>query len=295
MEITPLHWQILYRGSLDSCNYDCSYCPFAKKKNSREELAYDRTCLERFTHWVSQRKETIRILFTPWGEGLIRKYYQQELTRLSHLSNVQKVVIQTNLSCSLNWIDQVNKGSFALWVTYHPQEVSFDNFIKKCHLLIKKGIQFSVGVVGMKEHFEAIEKLKIALSERYIWINAYKREANYYTENEETWLTQMDQLFPFNNKIYKTLDKKCSAGHTSFSVDGEGTVFPCHFIKKPLGNIYKDDIKKLLRPKSCVNNHCSCYIGYINLEELEMEKSYGDRILERIPVTFNPLQKGNLS
>ena len=34
--------QWYYRGSLDSCNYSCNYCPFSKKhKCSREELAED--------------------------------------------------------------------------------------------------------------------------------------------------------------------------------------------------------------------------------------------------------------
>jgi DNA-binding CsgD family transcriptional regulator len=28
---------ILYRGPLASCNYGCEYCPFAKRKDTREE------------------------------------------------------------------------------------------------------------------------------------------------------------------------------------------------------------------------------------------------------------------
>jgi len=168
-------WNILYRGSLDSCNYDCPYCPFAKKKNTREELSLDRQSLERFTHWVASRKETINILLTPWGEGLIRSYYQNVMIDLSHMEHVTKIAIQTNLSCSLQWIDKVDKDSFALWITYHPNEVAFEDFVSKCKILIKKGIAFSIGVVGVKDHFEAIERLQKEITERYIWINAYKR------------------------------------------------------------------------------------------------------------------------
>lgn len=286
MEINTIQWNILYRGSLDSCNYDCPYCPFAKKKNTREELSLDRQSLERFTHWVADRKETINILLTPWGEGLIRGYYQKAMIALSHMSHVTKIAIQTNLSCSLQWIDKVDKDAFALWITYHPNEVAFEDFVSKCNILIEKGIAFSIGVVGVKDHFEAIERLQKEITERYIWINAYKREENYYSVSEEKWLSSIDTLFPYNNKVYDTKGKKCRAGHTSFSVDGNGDVYPCHFIKNKIGNLYQDTIESLLEPTTCINTHCRCYIGYMNLEELALDDVYGDKILERIPLTF---------
>ncbi|WP_062055451.1 STM4011 family radical SAM protein [Aquimarina longa] len=286
MEVENTSWNILYRGSLDSCNYDCPYCPFAKKKNTRQELQYDQECLDRFTNWVASRNETIHILLTPWGEGLIRKYYQKAMIDLSHMSTVAKIAIQTNLSCSLDWIHQVNKKTFALWVTYHPNEVDFEVFVRKCNFLIANDIQFSIGIVGVKEHFEAIERLKEEIKDRYIWINAYKREENYYTEYEKAWLTNVDSLFPYNNTVYNTKGKKCNAGHTSFSIDGNGDMYPCHFIKNKLGNIYTDDVKILLQPKQCINTECRCYIGYINLQELDLENIYGNQILERIPLTI---------
>ena len=34
--------RFLYRGPLESCNYGCVYCPFAKKVDSRADLAKDR-------------------------------------------------------------------------------------------------------------------------------------------------------------------------------------------------------------------------------------------------------------
>ena len=44
---------ILYRGPLASCNYDCPYCPFAKRRDSREQLRADRAALERFAGWAA--------------------------------------------------------------------------------------------------------------------------------------------------------------------------------------------------------------------------------------------------
>src|SRR5262245_11796518 len=98
---------ILYRGPLSSCNYGCGYCPFAKHHESAEELRRDEEALERFVNWVGKRTgDEISILFTPWGEGLIRRWYQRAFVRLSAFAQVQKVAIQTNLSCRLDFIDQ---------------------------------------------------------------------------------------------------------------------------------------------------------------------------------------------
>ena len=41
-----MHYMVLYRGPLSSCNYGCVYCPFAKKNEAYAELAGDRAALE---------------------------------------------------------------------------------------------------------------------------------------------------------------------------------------------------------------------------------------------------------
>jgi sulfatase maturation enzyme AslB (radical SAM superfamily) len=75
-----MHFTILYRGSLISCNYGCEYCPFAKRQQTAAELAIDKQALERFVNWIFQHPQhQFSILFTPWGEALIHKCYQQAL------------------------------------------------------------------------------------------------------------------------------------------------------------------------------------------------------------------------
>lgn len=46
---------ILYRGPLASCDYDCPYCPFAKRRDSRAQLTADRSALERFAGWAGEQ------------------------------------------------------------------------------------------------------------------------------------------------------------------------------------------------------------------------------------------------
>src|SRR5207249_11955541 len=118
-----MNLSILYRGPLSSCNYGCGYCPFAKRRETAAELAADRRALERFVDWVAQReRDRFSILFTPWGEAMIRRWYQQAFSELSAMPHVEKVAAQTNLSCRLDWVEDCNKERMALWTTFHPTE-----------------------------------------------------------------------------------------------------------------------------------------------------------------------------
>ena len=69
------------------------------------------------------------------------------------------------------------------------------------------------------------------------------------------------------------------------SVDGEGQVYPCHFIRQRLGNLFEDPLDTLLAPRPCSNAVCNCHIGYVHLHPLRLYEVYGDGVLERIPAT----------
>ncbi|BDD04345.1 STM4011 family radical SAM protein [Aureibacter tunicatorum] len=281
-------WNILYRGDLSSCNYSCDYCPFAKTKNTKEELEIDAGQVRKFQNWISGRKERIGILFTPWGEALIRKYYQQTMTQLSHMKHVYRVAMQTNLSCHLEWMHEVNKDTFALWTTFHPSQTSVDAFLAKCEALLNMGIRFSVGTVGLKEDLETIRLLREKLpTSVYLWVNAYKSGTDYYTQGEIKFIEFIDPLFHWNNQRHESLGKPCRAGETTFSIDGMGNVTSCHFISRKLGNIYENSIENILKPSTCVKETCSCHIGYVHMKELEQDEIYGNGLLERIPIRFH--------
>ena len=171
-----MNLSILYRGPLSSCNYACDYCPFAKRKETRQELAHDRERLERFLVWCEQRAQPLSVLFTPWGEALIRPWYQAALQRLTRLPHVQRAAIQTNLSCPLEWVEGCDKTRLALWATYHPTQSTRPKFLQKCRELRDRGVRFSVGTVGLREHLDEIQALRRELPpEVYLWVNAYKR------------------------------------------------------------------------------------------------------------------------
>lgn len=283
-----MNLSILYRGPLSSCNYACDYCPFAKRTESSAELAKDRECLERFVSWVRTRtSDRIGVLFTPWGEALVRRWYQDALADLTHLPNVVKAAIQTNISCKLDWVAGCDKSKLALWCTFHPTETTRERFLAKCQGLLARGVRFSVGVVGLKEHFDEIRALRAELPpDVYLWVNAYKREADYYTPGMVADLTRMDPLFPLNNTYHASRGEPCRAGASVISVDGDGTVRRCHFIKEPIGNIYAPDFEQCLRERVCANGTCGCHIGYVHLDRLKLYDTFGTGVLERVPLGY---------
>jgi MoaA/NifB/PqqE/SkfB family radical SAM enzyme len=279
---------LLYRGPLSSCNYGCEYCPFAKHSETDEEHAADRRALERFLDWVEQQQtDCLSIFFTPWGEALIRKRYQRALVRLTRLPNVEKAAIQTNLSCRLDWVEECDKSKLGVWATFHPTQVSRARFLARCRELDRRGARFSVGVVGMKEHAEEIEALRRELPAHvYLWINAYKRLPDYYSQEEARQFAAIDPLFPINNQRHPSLGRSCRCGESVISVDGEGAVRRCHFIREPIGNLYDPEFRRALRTTPCTNATCGCHIGYVHMNDLGLYDVFGDGVLERIPVRF---------
>lgn len=280
-----LELSILYRGPLASCNYACWYCPFAKRRQSRLELADDEAALARFVDWVaSRRRDRLSILFTPWGEAFIRPWYQDALAKLSYLPQVAKVSAQTNLACNLDWIERCDNKRLALWCSYHPGQVARDRFLAQCRRLDASSVRYSVGMVGLREHFAEAQALRRALSSRvYLWINAYKDEADYYSSEDIQRFVAIDPFFPFSNEHHSSIGCVCRAGESVIAVDGAGTVRRCHFIDEPLGNLYEPGFEDVLERRTCTNDTCDCHIGYVHLVRLGLDSSFGNGVLERIP------------
>lgn len=278
----PSHLTILWRGHLSGCNYDCHYCPFGKTADTRENLEADRIALEKFTGWVSERDYDVSILFTPWGEGLIRNYYREAMRKLSHMTDVRTVAIQTNLSCSVEWIETCNTDSIAFWATYHPTETDRASFLTRIAKLSDMDIRHSVGVVATRESFDEIERLRSDLPDStYLWINAEEDIKGHYDPLEIDRLSRIDPLFELNNIDYPSKDRACATGHTSISVLADGTARRCHFIPTPIGNIYDATFEESLTERPCANKICNCHIGYSHMPDLGFSTLYADGMIER--------------
>lgn len=279
---------ILYRGPLASCDYDCGYCPFAKRRDSPETLRVDRAALERFVAWVStQTEDRINVLFTPWGEGLTRSWYRRALVELSRLDQVGEVAIQTNLSSRTEWTADADLDSLALWCTYHPDQVPYERFLARCQELRDGGVRFSVGIVGLPEHLDAARRLRADLPQDvYLWVNA--AEGHTYTDEEAEPWAEIDRLFPVSRFPHPSRGHTCRAGESVISVNGDGEVYRCHFVSRTdpterLGNLYDGSYRKALRSRLCPLTQCDCHIGYVHMPELGLYTTFAGGVLARIP------------
>ncbi|MFC6020195.1 STM4011 family radical SAM protein [Plantactinospora solaniradicis] len=279
-----MNLSVLYRGPLASCNYDCPYCPFAKRRDSRAELDADRAALGRFVDWATRNPDADRlsVLFTPWGEGLTRSWYRDALVRLSHLAHLDRVAIQTNLACRLDWLDDADRRTVALWATFHPGQVGRETFLRRCDRLVELGVRFSVGVVGLPTHLAEARALRDALpADVYLWVNA--AQGQHYTAEQETDWSAVDPLFGYSVRPHPSAGAPCRAGETVISVRGDGSVRRCHFVDTPLGNLYDGSYRAALRPRPCPNAACDCHIGYVHLKTLPLYDVFAGGVLERVP------------
>ncbi|WP_084640806.1 STM4011 family radical SAM protein [Duganella phyllosphaerae] len=278
---------LLYRGTLSSCNYDCGYCPFAKQQDSRAVLARDAREVMRFTEWVAAQDRAISVLFTPWGEALVRRHYRAAMHTLAALPHVRQVALQTNLSGPLGWLadmGDIARGKIGLWCTYHPDQTTLARFVERCARLGAMGVRYSVGVVALREHYDAIRALRAALPPHvYLWLNAYDRRGpGYYAAADLAWLDVIDPWFAQSRRPAPSRGKGCLAGEAALSVDGDGTLTRCHFVPEILGNLYQHDLADLLQERSCPRFKCDCYIGYAQRKDLPYQDVFGAGVLARL-------------
>ena len=284
-----LKLSILYRGPLSSCNYDCHYCPFAKRHETAAELKTDRLALERLVDWVKGRREdSLSLFFTPWGEALTRRWYQSAICELTRLPQIEKVAAQTNLSYDLQWIENANVSRLALWCTFHPSQTTRSRFLSQSRRLTELGVAHSVGAVGLPDDLPEIEWLRAELPDNiYLWVNAAKSSGVDYRGELLDRFTAIDPLFQLNTQYHASLGRSCRCGSSVISVDGAGDIYRCHFIRQPLGNIYEPGFADKLIDRPCSNQTCGCHIGYVHMDELQLYPVFGSGVLERIPADFH--------
>ena len=278
---------LLYRGPLSSCNFGCGYCPFAKREEDAGELDVDRAALRRFVAWVDAAPalgfSSISVFFTPWGEALVRPWYGDAFVELTALPHVRRVAVQSNIAGPLGFLTDCGRGKAAIWATWHPAWMSRRRFVAQFGVARAAGASISAGMVGLKEHLADARVLRRELpDDAYLWINAYKDVADYYTAPDVDAWAAIDPHFHTNLRDHPSAGLACRTGESVVSVDGDGVVRRCHFVRDAIGNLYDPVFAAALRPRSCPKATCGCHIGYAHLESLGLDRIYGDGVLERV-------------
>ncbi len=261
--------QWYYRGSLRSCNYSCSYCPFSKKSSSAKSLEVDRRQFFQFVERMEQLEEAKgAVQIVPYGEAMIHTYYWEGLARLSNLNKIEAVGAQSNFSFPVEKMLEYYKQQggriekLRLWGTFHPEMTSVDQFVKQCAILSRWNVSYCVGVVGNPSRITEIRKLREQLdSSVYLWINKMNGLRRNYTQEEIAQFQEIDEYFSLELKHHAAAERIC--GNQIF-VEADGYMKKCNLCRVGTYNLY-EHLPSETR-LACTRKECSCYLAYNNCE-----------------------------
>jgi len=259
--------QWYYRGSLKSCNYSCSYCPFSKNKGSLREKQNDKAAFFRFVEKACDGK-TVHgaVQIVPYGEALIHSYYWEGLAGLSCNPHLDAVGAQSNFSFPVKQMLSYFKDQggdidkLRLWGTFHPEMTSLEAFVQQCRQLTEQKISYCVGVVGVPEHITIIRKLRHALFDSvYLWINKMEGLGRAYTISEKKAFLEIDPYFEMELSHHKSDERFCMDNRF---VEADGTMRHCNLTRQTIGNFYDNNAPD--KVMACSRKECSCYLSYCN-------------------------------
>lgn len=293
---------LYYRGSLKSCNYSCSYCPFGKRKLSQARLEADKTALFRFVQEMEQNRDFAGgIQIVPYGEALIHPYYWEGLARLSRHPGIQAVGAQSNFSFSAEkMLERYRErggipGKLRLWGTFHPDMVSLEEFLAACRELSRQKILYCVGAVGVPENLALLRRLREELPRRvYLWINRMDGLGREYTLQEAQAFQELDGYFPLQLQTHRADVRRCRG----LFVEADGRVKACNLCRRTIGSLYDGpgELGRLLlqeqREKGCDRRYCSCYLAYCNRIDIEELRPFQPYPAFRIPQYFREAHEG---
>lgn len=283
---------ILYRGSLKSCNYRCSYCPFSKHKGSDQERDRDREQWLRFVEHVWEKNmglalEPGAIMVAPYGEALIHPWYWEGLGRLTSFPHIELAGAQTNLSFSIEESLKRyqraggRKGKLRLWATFHPEMTGEKEFADKCRRLLEEGVFLCAGAVGVPDNLERLQRLRDLLPEEiYLWVNKMDGWKRPYTEEEIKAFLAVDPYFYRELAPVKADPGQC--GNRLFA-EADGRQRVCN-IGPVMNESWYDSCQGELRKQpECKRRQCSCYLAYGGRRDVMNQILFGPYPLFRIP------------
>ncbi len=281
---------VIYRGSLKSCNYSCSYCPFAKHKMQPSEREKDKRNFMRFCDSIESRAEDFAIgavFVTPYGEASIHRWYWEGLSHLAGLPEIDRVGIQTNLSFSVEECLQIfgtaGRDKLCVWATFHPEMTSIDDFVSKCHKLIQNHVMVCAGAVGVPQKIQLIRELREKLSPAvYLWVNKMDGLKRNYESDEIEEILEIDPFFKYELEQPNAVPEMCV---DRCFVEADGKIHTCNISATKAVNWYDSGKEEIFAPV-CSRKRCTCYLAYGGRNDFKPKNVFGSYPVFRIPEKF---------
>ena len=284
---------ILYRGPLASCNYDCPYCPFAKRRDSPEQLRADRAALDRFVDWVRRNPDGRPPVGPVHAVGRGADPPLVPATRSSSCRGCRmwtRVAIQTNLAARLDWLADGRPARLALWATYHPGpgRARTGSWPSAAELDELGRALLASASSACPSTSTRPGALRAALpAQVYLWVNA--AEGHTYDAARTADWTAIDPLFGYSVPAARVAGQRVPGRR-----DGRlgrrrrhGPPVPLHpdAAGQPVRRLLPG---RLCARAPCANAVCDCHIGYVHLKRLPLYDVFAGGVLERIPAGWSP-------
>jgi len=283
-------WDITMR-----CNYSCSYCNsydnnqptyFKSVDEYKKAILYLKTYLD-------NKKAKIEIL---GGEPMLYKNWDQLLNIIHDAGYSPKIT--TNLSIGEKTLKSKIKNLVpkkVIHVSWHSQFVKTNEMLQKIRVIKESGHLSKISLLGDTRYWDDIKNIYDYLKDKVdiTIVEIHDEKSNnlqqirsgylYYTEEQKQFmastkhnnsdyvtkvvrekdtfeLTTGGEFFEKNLNNFKGM--KCEIGKTRLQINPNGDVLPSTcLLKNPraiMGNIYKENIKKINKPIICPFKFCGC-------------------------------------
>lgn len=279
-----IEWELTER-----CNYSCSYCAsydnsvpthFKSVEEYKKAVIYLR-------RYIDNKKAKINFL---GGEPTLNKNW----TDLIRVLNEENFVCRLTTNLSIHpkkYVHKLEGLSNFIITSFHPEFTSPSHFVEKVKLLQQHDLLHSVSVMAdtknWKSVIEVYNNLKdivedcpiVKITDEHSSDTSISSGYINYTDEQ---LKQIEQSISTNKKEYEiivdgdshTVDSlrqvnnlnfkgmMCAVGKERLHIKPDGDVYPSacflNLRRSKMGNIYKENIRKVKRAVKCPFTHCYC-------------------------------------
>lgn len=281
-EENALHivWQ--YNSEFGLCNYKCPYCYYQVGELNRQVFKMP-TDLWRDSFKKSFGDRDI-IFYFSFGEPTIGRGFMDILDMIAAEPR-WRLHITSNLSLPIvSWQkivnhDIVKKGKLFINASFHPTEISAEEFTKRLLFLRQHGIECPIVLVAwpptlekIEEYYQQFNKHNFVIHiRRFVGWYKGKHYPRSYTDEERKKIAKfMDDAsikYTLNYEIH--LGRESTAGMNYILTDENGDVWESPDSRgKNLGNIFTGQVSLYDKPRPYSGTRCASVQGVASLVEL---------------------------
>ncbi|MCF6270728.1 MAG: radical SAM protein [Melioribacteraceae bacterium] len=251
-----LHWDVTKR-----CNLDCEYC-FGKITDTNVKVHSIK--IEQLISTLDKTDKTFRISFTGGEPTLVPNFVEacKAITK-KHYISFNSNLISKNIKQIAEEIDA--NRVLHIHASFHFEELMnmnlLNRFIENYNILKENGFNIFAEAVAYPKVKTKLDVIAKFAKENSITLTFAPFYGNYSGQTYPASYSHKElELFEISKSEISCFAQKgelCNAGCNAAVVFSNGNVYPCHQIKRKIGNIY-EGIEFSNELVKCPSKKCGC-------------------------------------